>query len=86
MAGTTSTWPTNSSNIGASTRTGELNKRLAFDPDTARRLLAEAGYAKGFKVDLSCPNDRFLNAAICTAVASMLAQVGIRANPQVESK
>jgi peptide/nickel transport system substrate-binding protein len=50
-----------------------------FNPDLARRLLAEAGFPQGFGVTLDCPNDRYVNdEAICTAVVAMLARVGIR--------
>lgn len=55
-------------------------ERPAFDPDAARALLAEAGYADGFSFGLKCPNDRYLNdEAVCQAVVGMLAQVGITA-------
>ena len=50
-------------------------------PDLAesRRLLAEAGYPQGFGVTMDCPNDRYVNdEAICTAVVSMLARVGVK--------
>jgi peptide/nickel transport system substrate-binding protein len=51
----------------------------AYNPDLARRLLAEAGYPQGFGVTLDCPNDRYVNdEAICTAVVSMLARIGVR--------
>ncbi|MEO1291898.1 MAG: ABC transporter substrate-binding protein [Pseudomonadota bacterium] len=54
--------------------------RPAFDPDLAKSLLAEAGYADGFSFGLKCPNDRYLNdEAVCQAVVSMLAQIGITA-------
>ncbi|MEO0389890.1 MAG: ABC transporter substrate-binding protein [Pseudomonadota bacterium] len=54
--------------------------RPAYDPDAARALLAEAGYADGFAFDLSCPNDRYLNdEAVCQAIVGMLAQVGMTA-------
>jgi peptide/nickel transport system substrate-binding protein len=53
----------------------ELNKRFAYDPAAAKRLLAEAGYPDGFAVELDCQNVR---ENIATAVAGMLARVGIR--------
>jgi peptide/nickel transport system substrate-binding protein len=57
-----------------------LADRPAFDPDGARALLAEAGYADGFSFGLKCTNDRYLNdEAVCLAVVGMLAQVGITA-------
>ncbi|MEM6373196.1 MAG: ABC transporter substrate-binding protein [Pseudomonadota bacterium] len=57
-----------------------LSDRPAYDPDAARSLLAEAGYADGFTFGLKCPNDRYLNdEAVCQAITGMLAQVGITA-------
>ncbi|MEM9430695.1 MAG: ABC transporter substrate-binding protein, partial [Pseudomonadota bacterium] len=54
--------------------------RPVYDPEAARALLAEAGYADGFAFGLKCPNDRYLNdEAVCQAVTSMLAQVGLTA-------
>jgi len=54
--------------------------RPAFDADRARALLAEAGYPDGFSFGLKCPNDRYLNdEAVCQAVVTMLAQVGLDA-------
>jgi peptide/nickel transport system substrate-binding protein len=54
---------------------------LAFDAARARRLLAEAGYPDGFDLGLLCPNNRYVNdERICTALAGMLAKVGIRVN------
>ena len=65
----------------------ELETRLPFDADAARRLLAEAGYPAGFEVGMNCPNDRYVNdAEICQAVASSLARVGIRVKLQAETK
>ncbi|MBV8913650.1 MAG: ABC transporter substrate-binding protein, partial [Acetobacteraceae bacterium] len=32
-----------------------------FDPDRARALLAEAGFAQGFRITLHGPNDRYIN-------------------------
>ena len=55
-------------------------ERTAFDPEGAKALLAEAGYADGFSFGLKCPNNRYLNdEAVCQAVTAMLAQVGITA-------
>ncbi len=51
----------------------------AFDPDRARRLLAEAGYPQGFTVTLNGPNDRYVNdAQICQSVGQMWARIGIK--------
>jgi peptide/nickel transport system substrate-binding protein len=65
----------------------ELNKRPAYDPEGARKLLAEAGYPNGFEVGMNCPNDRYVNdAAICQAVAANLARIGVKVNLQTETK
>lgn len=56
---------------------------LAFDPAEARRLLAEAGFPRGFRVQLNCTNDRFANdARVCAALGAMLTQVGITTEVQ----
>jgi peptide/nickel transport system substrate-binding protein len=55
----------------------DLERRLPYDPAAARALLKEAGYADGFGVTLDCVNATF-RAAVCQAIAGMLAQVGIR--------
>ena len=61
--------------------TPSLEARLPYDPDAAKALLAEAGYADGFSFGLMCPNDRYINdEGICQAVVGMLAQVGVTAN------
>ncbi|SNZ21403.1 ABC transporter substrate-binding protein [Cohaesibacter gelatinilyticus] len=54
--------------------------RTAYDPEGAKKLLADAGYADGFSFGLKCPNNRYLNdEAVCQAVTGMLAQIGIKA-------
>jgi peptide/nickel transport system substrate-binding protein len=55
----------------------ELERRHRYDPAAARILLREAGYPDGFSVTLDCVNATF-RAAVCQAIAGMLAQVGIR--------
>lgn len=61
--------------------TPELDAYAKPDYDRAKALLAEAGYAGGFSVNLNCPNDRYLNdEAICQAYVGMLGRIGIKAN------
>src|SRR3981189_926407 len=61
--------------------------RPKFDPDGAKKLLAEAGYPDGFEVTMDCPNDRYVNdAAICQAVVGMLARIGIKINLLAQPK
>ena len=58
---------------------GDTIKRLPYDVEAAKKQLAEAGYPNGFSVEMDCPNDRYVNdAAICQAVAAMLARVNVK--------
>lgn len=51
----------------------------AYDPDAARRLLAEAGFPDGFRLTLGTPNDRWPNdARLSQAVAQMWTRIGVR--------
>lgn len=64
-----------------------MNTRLPFDPEAAKKLMADAGYASGFEVGMNCPNDRYVNdGAICQAVAANLARIGVKVNLQAETK
>ncbi|MBP0494290.1 ABC transporter substrate-binding protein [Roseomonas indoligenes] len=57
------------------------------DINRAKALLAEAGYPNGFGVTLDCPNDRYVNdEAICTAVVSMLARIGVKVNLAAQTR
>ncbi len=52
---------------------------VAYDPDGAKALLAEAGYPDGFEMTIHGPNDRYINdAKIAEAIAQMLTRVGIK--------
>ncbi len=65
----------------------EQNKRLPYDVEAAKKLMADAGYASGFEVGMNCPNDRYVNDAdICQAVAANLARIGVKVNLQTETK
>ncbi|MEO8442020.1 MAG: ABC transporter substrate-binding protein [Betaproteobacteria bacterium] len=75
---------------GAAVATGQLMpegmfgyvpgmKPEPFDPEGAKKLLAEAGYPDGFGITLHGPNDRYVNDdQICQAIAQMLSRIGIQ--------
>mgnify|MGYP001218068263 FL=1 len=72
---------------GVNGYTQDLDKRLPYDVDAAKKLLADAGYPKGFDVELRCPNDRYVNdEAICTAVVGMLGKIGVNVNLFAQTK
>ncbi len=53
-----------------------------FDPGRSRRLLAEAGHAAGFDVDLDFLNSESARDSVLAALVKDLAQVGIRVRPR----
>jgi peptide/nickel transport system substrate-binding protein len=64
-----------------------MNKRLPYDTEAAKKLMAEAGYGAGFEVTMNCPNDRYVNdGEICQAVAANLSRIGVKINLQAEGK
>ncbi len=53
-------------------------KAEAYDPEGAKKLLAEAGYPNGFNITIHGPSGRYVNdEKIVQAVAQMLTRVGI---------
>ncbi len=65
----------------------DLEKRLPYDVEASKKLLADAGYPQGFEVTMNCPNDRYVNdGAICQAVAANLARANIKIKLEVETK
>ena len=59
-------------------------KPYPYDPEKAKKLLAEAGYAKGFDFVLHSPNGRYLNdKEVAEAVVGDLRKIGINASVKV---
>ena len=49
-----------------------------YDPEGAKKLLAEAGYPDGFGLTIGSPNDRYINdAQVTQAVAQMFTRIGV---------
>jgi peptide/nickel transport system substrate-binding protein len=54
-------------------------KPAAYNPTKAKQLLAEAGFANGFKITLHGPNDRYVNdARIIQAIGQMWSRIGVQ--------
>ena len=54
-------------------------KPVPYDLAGAKKLLAEAGHAKGFQLTLHGPNDRYINdAKIAEAIGQMLTRLGLK--------
>lgn len=53
-------------------------KPVAYDPEGAKQLLADAGVGDGFKLTIHGPNDRYINdARIAEAIGQMMTRIGI---------
>lgn len=56
-----------------------LDERMGYDPEKAKALLAEAGYANGFPFAFVCSNDDYINEEqLCQATAAMWSRVGLK--------
>ncbi len=65
----------------------ENMKPLKYDPELSKKLLAEAGYADGFKMTIHGPNDRYINdAKVAEALAQMFNRIGIEASVETMTK
>jgi peptide/nickel transport system substrate-binding protein len=67
---------------------GRQNKRLPYDVEAAKKLLAEAGYPNGFEVTMNCPNDRYVNDAadLPGRGRQPVAKIGVKINLAAETK
>ena len=58
-----------------------------YDPERAKKLLAEAGYPDGFQLTVHGPNDRYVNdGKITEVIGQMLTKVGIKTQVHTEPK
>lgn len=52
-----------------------------YDVAKAKKLLADAGYPKGFEIDFHCTNNRLPgDSAVCEALSQMWARAGLKVN------
>jgi len=71
---------------GVNGHTAALDVPAKFDPERAKRLLAEAGYPNGFEFQLNCPNNRYVNdEEICQNLVAFWARIGIKTKLVAES-
>ncbi len=65
----------------------DIERRLPYDPELAKKLLAEAGYPDGFEVTLDTPNDRYVNdERIAIALAGQWARIGVKVKVNAQTK
>lgn len=56
-----------------------------YDVDKAKELMAEAGFADGFSMDMACPSGAYTNfEQVCEAVAAQLGEIGVTVNLNVQ--
>lgn len=59
-----------------------LNNRYPYNPGKAKKLLAQAGYSKGFSINMACSPAVHNGCAMAQTVAAQWAQVGVKVNIQ----
>jgi len=58
-----------------------------YDAKEAKKLLAEAGYPKGFTITLGTPNDRYMNdEKVAQAIAQYWTRIGVKTNVDASTK
>lgn len=58
---------------------------LPYDPQKARKLLADAGYPNGFGMNVACTNDRYVaDEKVCQFLGQMFGRIGLKI--QVETQ
>jgi peptide/nickel transport system substrate-binding protein len=58
---------------------------VTYDPNAARRMLADAGYPNGFRMTLHCSSGRYLNdRQTCQAIGQMLQRAGVETRVEAE--
>ena len=58
-------------------------KPYAYDPEKAKKLLAEAGYPNGFEFELTTSQNESWGLPIVEAIIPMLAKAGIKVKPKM---
>jgi peptide/nickel transport system substrate-binding protein len=59
-------------------------KPYPYDPQMAKKLLAEAGYPNGLEITMDGPSGRYMrDKEVCQAIAGQLTQAGIKVNLKI---
>jgi peptide/nickel transport system substrate-binding protein len=71
---------------GVNGHSTELDVPTKYDPEGAKKLLAEAGYPDGFEVRFNAPNNRYVNdEEIAQNIVAMWARIGVKAQLMAEN-
>ncbi|URI08020.1 ABC transporter substrate-binding protein [Aquincola tertiaricarbonis] len=65
----------------------DVQRRLPYDVELAKKLMAEAGYPDGFEITFDTPNDRYINdERIAITLASQWARIGVKVRVNAQTK